>query len=236
MPDKESILKKALSLVLHPKGKCRAEGRMLWDNHHLENSGFDPLSLSEDDQIDFAFSMLQDLGNPDLRLPKVLPLFLSGSEKMRKALLMKMIPYVDNYMGHVTRVIEKMGIDTVETRQLKQYVEGRAVSIRKRRELIELSPMYSQYRYFQEALRVESETMSQRLKKFEENDADLWINKCVKEVLGRGGGWRLENGKTQHLSTIKVSVPSRLMVQSMTPFVRRIWENELMKDVKEGDN
>ena len=50
------------------------------------------------------------------------------------------------------------------------------------------------------------------------------------EVLARGGGWRLENGKTNHLSKIEVSVPSRLMVPSMTPLERDKWINDVFKD------
>ena len=233
-----SFAKMVLLFVLHPKGAYRIAGRKMWDEFHVENSSFDPLSLSEEEQIFFIMFMLQDLGNPDLRLPKILPLFLSPSERVRLALLTQMMPYVDNYMGHVTQAMDKLGLDTEETRQLKQYVENRGALIQKRRELKELSPVYAQYRYYQEACRVEREEHSQHVKAIEEESSFLWMKMLKTEVLARGGGWQMDNGKTQHLAKIEVSVPSRLMVQSMTPLELAKWIGELYKDwdVTEGNH
>ena len=228
--DDESFAKMVLSFILHPKGSYRMTGRRMWDEYHLENSNFAPLSLSEEEQIVFIVFMLQDLGNPEIRLPKVLPLFLSTSEKVKQALLVQMIPYIDNYMGHVTQAMDKLGLDTKETKQLKQYVEDRGAIIQKRRQLKELSPVYAQYRYYREACRVEKENLSQYIKEVEEKGSFLWMQMCKKEVLARGGGWRLENGKTQHLAKIEASVPSRLMVQSMTLLEQDRWIGEVFKD------
>lgn len=230
--------KMVLKFILHPKSKFRVVGREIWDEYHLEKTGFDPLSLSEEEQIVFVVFMLQDLGNPEIRLPKVLPLFLSTSEKVKQALIVQMIPYIDNYMGHVTEAMDQLGLDTNETRMLKQYVERRAEAIQKRRELKELSPKYAQYRYYQEACRVEKEAKSQYIKEIEEKGSFQWMNMCRKEVLARGGGWRMENGKTNQLAKIQVSVPSRMMVQSMTPLEQDKWINLVYKDwdVTERDN
>lgn len=226
----DSFVNLVLSFVLHLKGNYRFVGRQLWDEYHMENSGFAPLSLNEGEQFLFVVFMLQDLGNPDLRLPKILPLFLSPSERVRLALLTQMVPYVDNYMGHVMQAMDKMGLDTEETRQLKQYVENRGALIQKRRELKELSPMYAQYRYYQEGCRIEREEQGQHLKAIEEDSSFLWMKMMKTEVLARGGGWRLENGKTNHLAKIEVSVPSRLMVPSMTPLEKDKWINDVFKD------
>ena len=232
-----SFAKMVLLFVLHPKGTYRIAGRKMWDEYHVESSSFDPLSLIEKEQIIFIMFMLQDLGNPDLRLPKILPLFLSPSERVRLTMLTQMVPYVDNYMGHVTQAIDKLGLDTEETKQLKQYVEDRGALIQKRRELKELSPMYAQYRFYQEACRVEREEHGQHIKAIEEESSFLWMKMLKTEILARGGGWRLENGKTQHLAKIEVSVPSRLMVQSMTPLELDKWIGKLYKDwdVTEGN-
>ena len=134
--------------------------------------------------------------------------------------------------------MDKLGLDTEETRQLKQYVENRGALIQKRRELKELSPVYAQYRYYQEACRVEREEHSQHVKAIEEESSFLWMKMLKTEVLARGGGWQMDNGKTQHLAKIEVSVPSRLMVQSMTPLELAKWIGELYKDwdVTEGNH
>lgn len=236
--DNDSFVNLVLSFVLHPKGDYRMVGRKLWDEYNLESTSFDPLSLSEEKQVLFVVFMLQDLGNPESRLPKVLPLFQSPSKRVRQALLVQMIPYVDNYMGHVTQAIDKFGVNTNETRRLKKYVDERAEYIKKRRELKELSPLFSQYRCFLEACRIENESQRQHVKEIEEKSTPPWMKMMKKEVLARGGGWRLENGKTQHLSPIQVSVPSRLMVQAMTPLELDNWVSDVIKDwdVTEGNH
>ena len=228
--DDASFVRMVLSFIIHLKGNCRQVGRKIWDEFHLESSQFDPLTMTEEEQMVFAVFMLQDLGNPDLRLPKVLPLFLSPSEKVRQTLLDYMIFYADNYMGHVTQALDKLKIDTQESKLLKQYIEDRGAFVQKRRKLKELSPMYSQYKYFQEACRIEKECKSQQVKEFEEESAPFWMNMFKTEVLARGGGWRLKDGKTHHLTPIEVSVPSRIMIQSMTPLERDRWFSEIIKD------
>ena len=236
--DESAFVNMVLSFVLHPKGKYRVVGRELWDEYHLETSVFDVLSLPENEQIVFVVFMLQDFGNPDRRLPKVLPLFSSPSAKVRHVLLNQMIPYANQYMGHVMAAIEKMRLDTVETRRLKKYVGERAVMVRKRRGLKELSPEYTQYRYYREACRMETVKLQQQLNWMKCEVEEPCMNMCVKHVLARGGGWRLENGKTHHLDTFRYSVPSRLMDQSMTPLEKEKWMTDLLKDwdVTEGNH
>ncbi len=219
-----------LCFIIHPKGKYRITGRQLWDSYHLDSSDFDPLALDEKQQIVFALFMLQDWGNPETRLSKVLPLFLSKSEKVRSILMSQMKEYTDNYMGHVTLAIERLGLDTEETKQIKNYVYERQKYIEKRRELKELSPLYSCYDIYREALRTKNDYEREHLNNIESENKPMFMNLFKKQVLARGGGWRKKNGKTQHLAKFEVSIPTNIMIQSMTPFEREKWLTKLYED------
>ena len=50
--------------------------------------------------------------------------------------------------------------------------------------------------------------------------------------------WRDENGVVHHLAHIKFSMPSRQLVQSMTPMEQENWINRVIEDwdVKTGNN
>ena len=49
-------------------------------------------------------------------------------------------------------------------------------------------------------------------------------------VLARGGGWRHDDGTTRPLVPISCSIPSRMMVQSMTPKEKIKFVSNLLKD------
>ena len=229
-----------LFFILHPKGQYRLVGRRLWDEHHLEKSSIDITALPEDVQCLFVIFMLRDFGNPETRLPKLMPLFNSESNKVINTLITELRPYTDDYMGHVTSAIDASGVDTEVTRALKKYVDDRYQYIEKRRNLKELSPKYAQYELYREAMKTQQAQVKKYMDKAERerphnNISDLF----KKQVLARGGGWRKEDGTTQHLVPIKVSLPARMMDYAMMPLDRIKWYDDLMRDygnVEAGDS
>lgn len=232
LSDKDGLFQDlVLSLVLHPKGQYRLVGRRLWDEYHLEKSTIDIAALTEDVQCLFIVLMLRDFGNPETRLPKLIPLFNSKSNRVVNTLIAELRPYTDDYMGHVTSAIDSSGVDTEMTRALKKYVDDRHQFIEKRRNLKELSPNFAHYELYREALKSQQAQIKKYMDKVEQerthnNIYDLF----KKQVLARGGGWRKEDGTTQHLMPIQVSIPARMMDNAMMPFDRIKWYDELMKD------
>ena len=228
--DGEGFLEMVLSLILHPKGLYRVVGRRLWDDYHLEICSFDLSSLPELGQMAFVENMLEDFGNPETRLPKILPLLYSDSKKVLAVLVDSLKNYTDEYMGHVTKCLDDLKINTEIAESIRHYVSQRYTSITKRRNIKELSPLYSQHRYFAEAQRVEMEHIREVMVECEKNSPCSFADFSKKEVLARGGGWRDEGGRTTHLASIQVSVPARIMEQSMMPVERRKWMNQLLRD------
>lgn len=220
-----------LSLVMHPKGMYRIVGRRLWDEYHLESSDFDASKdLQEELQCIFIISMLQDYGNPETRLPKLLPLIDSKSERVRNILMGQLGPYLDDYMGHVINILDKLKLDNKYVKIIKQYYEQRADALEKRRNLKELSPRYNHMSEYQETMRLQKEHIQEKMREAEKDNKSFWKDMMKKVTLARGGGWRDDDGTVHHLAHFKYSMPSRQLQQSMSPMEQEDWLNELLKD------
>lgn len=227
---KDEFLSFVLSFLLHPKGLLRMVGRRLWDEYHLEASEFDVSELEETLQCVFIISMLQDYGNPETRLPKVLPLLESNSKKVRTVLRKFLRPYLDDYMGHVISALDKTGIDNDEAKEIRQYFEKRSELLHERRRMKELSPLYTDGKVFREAVRRQNEHLQEQLKEAEKDHKPMWHDLMATVVLARGGGWRETDGTTHHLPVTQFSMPSRQMRESMSPKEQDDWINDLLKD------
>lgn len=227
---REVFLNLVLSFILHPKGMYRLVGRRLWDEYHLESFDFNAAELEEPLQCFFILSMLQDYGNPEKRLPKVLPLLNTKSERVKSFLMNCMVQYVDEYMGHVTNAIEKLGIECEEADIIKKYVEKRADMIKARRSMKELSTRYTDGKVFCEAIRQQQEHMQEIMKEAEARHKPVWQSFMTTVVLARGGGWREADGTNKHIPLTSFSMPSRIMSESMSPKEQDEWLNQLMKD------
>ena len=228
-----------LSFVMHPKGLYRIAGRRLWDSFHLESSSFDvQKDLPEEFQCLFVISMLQDYGNPETRLPKILPLIDSKSERVRNILMGQLRPYLDDYMGHVINALNRLKLENKYVDVIKQYYERRADALEKRRRMKELSPRYSHMSEFQETMRLQKVHMQEQIREAEKRQKSILKEIAKTVVLARGGGWRDENGVVHHLAYFKYTMPSRQVAQSMTPMEQDNWINRVIEDwdVKTGNN
>lgn len=216
--------------IIHSKGEYRLVGRRLWDEYHMESTDFKASDLDEMGQCAFAYSMLQDFGNPETRLPKILPLLKTGNAKVRKFVMGILRPYTDDYMGHVVAACDKLKMKGKEVKTIKDYVDGRWEVIKKRKELKELSPVYTNGKEFREARRIEIEYMQNKMKKAEESHHSVLKEFVSTVILARGGGWRMSDGTTQKLPLIQFSAPARQLSESLSPREHENWLKELLRD------
>lgn len=220
----------AVHFIIHPKGEYRLVGRRLWDEYHMESTDFKVSDLDEMSQCAFAYSMLQDFGNPETRLPKILTLLKTGNKKVKKFVMSILRPYTDDYMGHVVAACDKLKMKGKEVKTIKGYVDGRWEVIKKRKGLKELSPVYTYGKEFREARRIEIEYMQNKMKEAEESHHSVWRNFASTVILARGGGWRMPDGTTQKLPLIQFSAPARQMTESFSPREHEDWLKELLRD------
>lgn len=227
---KDNFRDMVLMFVMHPKGVYRIAGRRLWDNYHMELSDFNVCDLDETLQCVFVISMLQDFGNPETRLPKLLPILVDGSEKAKSVLMNSLRPYLDDYMGHVINTIDKLKINNKYTRKIKKYFEGRSHILHMRREMKELSPLYTDNMVFREAMRQQREHFHLQMKESEESYHPAWKDMLTTVAVARGGGWREKDGTTRHIPVTTFSAPARQMTESLSPKEQHDWIEQLMKD------
>lgn len=226
----EPFLQLALSFIMHTKGTYRMAGRRIWDAYHLESSTWEISSLGEDLQCVFIMFMLEDYGNPETRLPKVLPLLETGSKNVKSVLMMCLRPYLDDYMGHVINALDKLHIESPEATKIREYFNIRSEQVQARRNLKELSPANTDYIAYQEARRVERKHLQEQIKAAEASYKSTWMDMLSTVALARGGGFRSHDGKTQHLMPISHSVPARMLMQAMSPQEQDDWVSRLLKD------
>ena len=79
-------------LIIDNNARNREVGRNLWDEIAIYTKNFDPFVLTEQQQALFIISMLQDIGNPEFRLPPIMPLFNSNNKNIRLILYIPLIP------------------------------------------------------------------------------------------------------------------------------------------------
>lgn len=228
--DRTCFSELAVVFIIHPQGEYRIVGRRLWDEYHMESTEFEISDLDEISQCAFVYSMLQDYGNPETRLPKILPLLRKGSAKVKKFLMAKLKPYTDDYMGHVVAACDKLNMKCKDAKTIKNYVDGRWEVIRKRKELKELSPIYIYGKEYREAKRIEVENMQSKMKEAEKSHHSVWKEFASTVILARGGGWRMPDGSTQRLPLIQFSAPARLLAESLSPREYENWIKELLRD------
>ena len=228
--NEEPFLQFTLSYILSTKGVYRVAGRRLWDQFHLESSSLELSTLPEDLQCVFIIFMLEDFGNPETRLPKILPLLKTGSAKVKKTLMCAIRPYLDDYMGHIVCALDKLNIECDEASRIREYYQNRSVFLQARRGLKELSPAMTAFRALEEAKRTERAHLQEHIKEAEAGCKPMWKDIMATVVLARGGGFRDHEGKTRHLVPISHSVPLRMMVQSMGPMEQDDWITRLLKD------
>ena len=228
--DREQFVTIVVDFIIHHKGETRMLGRRLWDDYHLESTDIDISIMSEIEQIAFIYSMLQDFGNPETRLPKLLPLLRKGNNKIKNFLMNILLQYTDEYMGHVVKECDKLNIKNKYIDKIKNYVERRSDIITIRKKLKELSPIYKYGREFREARRIEREYYQNMMKEAKDNSHSIWKELANTVVLARGGGWRRQDGTTQKIPLIQFSTPAPIMNESLSPIEQHEWYNELIRD------
>ena len=228
--DREQFVTIVVDFIIHHKGETRMLGRRLWDDYHLESTDIDISIMSEIEQIAFIYSMLQDFGNPETRLPKLLPLLRKGNNKIKNFLMNILLQYTDEYMGHVVKECDKLKIKNKYIDKIKNYVERRSDIITIRKKLKELSPIYKYGREFREARRIEREYYQNMMKEAKDNSHSIWKELANTVVLARGGGWRRQDGTTQKIPLIQFSTPAPIMNESLSPKEQHEWYNELIRD------
>jgi hypothetical protein len=194
-------------LIIDNNARNREVGRNLWDEIAIYTKNFDPFVLTEQQQALFIISMLQDIGNPEFRLPPIMPLFNSNNKNIRLILYIQLTKYCSFYLGAVKQIFDKSQIrDTEESLNFKKYCENYNTFIEKRINCKELNPLYTQADIYEEASREAGKLLKDISSQIGTNDEFERLG-FRKVRLARGYVWRSHDGRLQQLAHIKKSIP-----------------------------
>ena len=224
-----------LEYIISEDGYKRMFGRHLWDELDMEHSGIDILEYDEEFQGLFALSILQDMMFPQNRLPKLLPLFNSPYESVRRILISSLSNYTLNYFGTVKEKIEES--DFLESQELsifKEFLDACDKRFDMYHSCKELHSQYSLSEEYEIASREVAKHMGKESKESMKNRKPSFLDMFTPVVLGRGGGWRDENGKVHPLSHISFSQEMPMLLHSLSPLESIEYNNNILfKDWRE---
>ena len=228
----------AFELVISPNGYERFMGRHLWDEFEMDNSDIDILSMHEEFQMRFALSIVQDFMFPQKRLKKLLSLFNSHSEGVRKV-LMKVLPeYTLNYFGTVKKTFEQLSFE--ESKELDTFKKFLNIYDKRFDLCRESKELYSEYLFPEEydiCRREITEHVREQQRIASKKNKPSFLDFVATVELGRGGGWRDENGKVHPLGHYSYSQEMPMMLHSLTPLEKREHTNFMFEDwTKLGKN
>lgn len=221
----------AFELVISTNGYERFMGRHLWDEFDMDNSDIDILSMSEEFQMRFALSIVQDLMFPQKRLKKLLSLFNSSSEEVRSILINSLTNYTLNYYGTVKRDFEQQTfIESKELNTFRDFIKECDNRFLLSRDCLEL---YSEYMFpdeYEICRREITEHLREQTRTTSKMSKPSFLDLIPTVELGRGGGWRDENGVVHPLGHISYSQEVPLMLHAQTPLEEREYTDYMFKD------
>lgn len=228
----------AFELVISPNGYERFMGRHLWDEFEMDNSDIDIISMHEEFQMRFALSIVQDFMFPQKRLKKLLSLFNSQSEDVRKV-LMKVLPeYTLNYFGTVKKTFEQHSF--VESNELESFKNFLAIYDKRFDLCRECKELHSEYLFPEEydiCRREITDHVREQQRIASKKNKPTFLDFVSTVELGRGGGWRDENGKVYPLGHYSYSQEMPMMIHSLTPLEEKEHTDFMFEDwTKLGKN
>lgn len=228
----------AFELVISLNGYERFMGRHLWDEFEMDNSDIDIISMHEELQMRFALSIVQDFMVPQKRLKKLLSLFNSHSEDVRKVLLKVLLIYTLNYFGTAKRTFEQLSF--AKSNELEIY-EDFLEACNKRFDLCrECKELHSEYLFPEEyeiCQREITEHLREQQRIISKKNKPSFLDLFPTVELGRGGGWRDENGKVNPLGHFSFSQEMPMMIHSLNPLEEKEQTKSMFEDwTKLGKN
>ena len=202
----EDAAQLAVLLVADDNGYVRQLGRSIWDDTQMEQK----IKLSElplELQIPVAVSLLQDMLNPEKRLPVVMPLLNSPSEDLRKLLVKLLEQYVLNYWGTFQEVFVRISPEeNEEVKYLRTLMEDAEQRFEYARKCTEFHSEYAYPAEWEICQRTVSEHMSEVMRKTQKvNIATSFLSKVTHFSLARCGGMRTSDGQVQPLTEVSFS-------------------------------
>ena len=202
----EDAVQLAVLLVADDNGHVRQIGRNIWDDARMEEKVKLP-ELSSELQIRVAVSLLQDMINPEKRLPVAMPMLNSPCKDLRTILVKLLELYILNYWGTFREVFVSTSLEeNEEVKHLRAFMEEVEQHFEYAGKCMELHSEYAYPAEWEICQQKVSEYLSEAMRKTQKmNMADSFLSKVTHIQLARGGGMRTSDGQVQPLAEIAFS-------------------------------
>ena len=206
-----------IEMVTNDDGYVRLVGRAVWDG--MDTSDINLMLQTEDMQLRFGISLLQDLAKPEERLQKVMPLLQSPNPSVRKVISEALALYILNYPGVVREQLNQLeGERTEEMDMIDQSLKNEEERIEYAKECVELRSMYAYPEEHEICWREHNEQQKKIYAAAEErSNRTSFLGLFHNVILGKSGGWRNPDGTCQPLGEISYSAPYPIYLSSHTP-------------------
>lgn len=223
-----------LDLLIADNPYKRILGRHFWDKFGGARFDFQLLSSSEDVQIRFVVSILQDVQSPQTRLPIAFSLFDSPCEEVRIALVAGAKLYLMNYISTVKQILTQQQYSESEELHLFQtLIENQEHWIQVHQDCKEFDSNYLYPTLYDLANREISRHLKEELAAANKKAPPSFLDFVSNIQLGRGGGIRGKDGSVQPLSEFSCTVEVPMMLLSQTPLEEQSLNKHILTDWSE---
>lgn len=206
--------KELIELLIHDQGQIRWMALRLLTtlafHYGMKQFSFDVLSLSPKKQFKLFTSVLSSILEPHVSLPLILPLSYSPNEFVRESLICRLELLSEDYGKSVVQTLDQIWIEkTNEQREIyervKLYENDFSNQIKRKSEIKELSPVYTQSAYYNAFMSNYSKVFKRNLNKdINQKSITRYLANTV--ILAKGGGWQNNNtGEVTQLGKIESS-------------------------------
>lgn len=229
--DKESFIPQIIDMIIDDSGQVRFMGRLLWDDLGIYLTDFSPLSLSVENQMRFALSIVQDMINPEERLDAALSLYRSDSKGVRDLLFCCLSQYTRNYLGVVKERMNSLNdVDNEEVKLYRKFVEQLDAIYEARSKCKELLAFNTQYDVYSECRKADSAHIQSIISKADAERRPSFMDFLTKVLIARGGGFRNENGHPQRMAKISTHKYFPMMLHANSMMENAINDHKIMAD------
>lgn len=223
-----------LNLLIADNPHKRIFGRNLWDKFGVSKFDFQLLSCTEDVQVRFVASILQDVQSPQTRLPIAFSLFDSPCAEVRIVLVASATLYLMNYISTTKRIFTQQQYnESEELHVFRTLIENQEHWIQVHQDCKEFDSNYLYPTLYNLANREISQHIKEEFEMAKKNAPQSFLDRVSNMQLGRGGGIRSNNGSVQPLSEFSCTVEVPMMLLSQTPLEEQSFTKHILADWSE---
>ncbi|MCH5218736.1 MAG: hypothetical protein J1F07_09380, partial [Muribaculaceae bacterium] len=215
----EEIIELIKDLIVSDLGFFRLIGRKLLNQYKLTTRQINPLIYNADFQVRFIVSLTQEYTNIEIIGPFLINLFNSPFKEVREVLINLLPDLIFNYFGYFKDLLNQNKLlESEELKLFQSFMIDVEEQFNLRHNCTELMPEYMYPQEYEIAQNKANEHIQDLITESKKNSISHIRALFRNVILGRGGGFRNNDGQVQQLARISASAIAPMFISSMTPW------------------